>query len=112
VTQPDVNAPVRLLGAGTNAPPDTNAPRVAQFRPVMFPASRAGRCGDTSGRTRVRSTAGTGTAVDAESSPGAFLPGDYISLRIDAMDLENRLRDTQTDRRDRLHGQLLRIVGA
>ena len=29
---------------------------------------------------------------------------DYIALRIDAVDLKNRLRDIQTDCRDRLHG--------
>jgi hypothetical protein len=40
VAQPDTNAPVRLLAAATNAPPDINAPRVAQFCPVTFPACR------------------------------------------------------------------------
>jgi hypothetical protein len=29
---------------------------------------------------------------------------DYIALRIDAMNLENRLSDVETDGRDRLHG--------
>jgi hypothetical protein len=29
---------------------------------------------------------------------------DYVARRIDAVDLKNRLRDIQTDCRDRLHG--------
>jgi hypothetical protein len=29
---------------------------------------------------------------------------NYVTLRIDAVDLKSRLRDIQTDRRDRLHG--------
>src|SRR5262249_19543545 len=34
---------------------------------------------------------------------------DHIAVRIDAMNLENGLCDVETDRRDRLHGCLLRI---
>src|SRR5271156_2110256 len=39
-------------------------------------------------------------------------PDDYIASRIDAVNLKNRLGDVETDCRDRLHGWLLRIVGA
>src|ERR1700688_3539590 len=35
-----------------------------------------------------------------------------IALRIDAVNLKNRLRDVETDCRDRLHVWLLRIVRA
>jgi hypothetical protein len=34
---------------------------------------------------------------------------DHIAVRIDAMNLENRLCDVETDRCDRLHACLLRI---
>src|SRR5512132_1195162 len=37
---------------------------------------------------------------------------DHIACRIDAVDLKNRLCDVETDRRNRLHLGLLRIVGA
>src|SRR5262245_11174277 len=37
---------------------------------------------------------------------------DHIAFRIDAMDLKNRLCDVETDRRNRLHLWLLRIVWA
>src|SRR5262245_9281132 len=37
---------------------------------------------------------------------------DHIACRIDAVDLKNRLCDVETDRRNRLHVWLLRIVGA
>jgi hypothetical protein len=37
---------------------------------------------------------------------------DHLALRVDTVDLKNRLRDVETDCRDRLHGLLLRIVGA
>src|SRR5262249_39826872 len=33
----------------------------------------------------------------------------HIAVRVDAVNLENRLCDVETDRRDRLHGCLLRI---
>src|SRR5499427_500855 len=37
---------------------------------------------------------------------------DYITRRVNSVDLKNRLSDIETDRRDRLHAWLLRIVGA
>src|SRR6266699_1613548 len=37
---------------------------------------------------------------------------DHIAFRVDAVDLKNRLRDIETDCRDRLHDWLLRLVGA
>jgi hypothetical protein len=37
---------------------------------------------------------------------------DNLTLRVDAVDLKNRLRDGETDRRNRLHDWLLRILGA
>src|SRR5262249_4824083 len=37
---------------------------------------------------------------------------DYITCRVNSVDLKNRLRDIETDCRDRLHVWLLRIVGA
>src|SRR4029434_3798715 len=37
---------------------------------------------------------------------------DYITCRVNSVDLKNRLGDIETDCRDRLHGWLLRIVGA
>src|SRR6266567_5610145 len=36
-------------------------------------------------------------------------PDDHLAFRVDAMDLKNRLRDVETNRRDRLHGPVLRI---
>src|SRR5262245_60650559 len=36
---------------------------------------------------------------------------DYITCRVNSVDLKNRLRDIETDCRDRLHVWLLRIVG-
>src|SRR5215471_17464641 len=36
----------------------------------------------------------------------------YITRRVTSVDLKNRLSDIETDRRDRLHAWLLRIVGA
>src|SRR5215472_1507383 len=40
-----------------------------------------------------------------------FAANNYIACRIDAVNLKNRLSDIKTDRRDCLHGKLLRIVG-
>src|SRR5215468_2096973 len=37
---------------------------------------------------------------------------DYITCRVNCVDLKNRLGDIETDCRDRLHVWLLRIVGA
>src|SRR5258707_4938168 len=37
---------------------------------------------------------------------------DYITCRVNSVDLKNRLGDVETDCRDRLHVWLLRIVGA
>src|SRR5674536_400644 len=37
---------------------------------------------------------------------------DDLTFRINAVDLENRLGDVETDCRDRLHASLLQIVGA
>src|SRR6516165_6520399 len=37
---------------------------------------------------------------------------DYITCRVNPVDLKNRLCDVETDCRDRLHIWLLRIVGA
>src|SRR5215471_19027465 len=37
---------------------------------------------------------------------------DYITRRVNSVDLKNRLSDIETDRRDRLHAWILRIVGA
>src|SRR6185436_16459671 len=37
---------------------------------------------------------------------------DYITCRVNPVDLKNRLCDVETDCRDRLHVWLLRIVGA
>src|SRR4029434_4232387 len=37
---------------------------------------------------------------------------DYITCRVSSVDLKNRFGDIETDCRDRLHGWLLRIVGA
>src|SRR5512133_1498861 len=37
---------------------------------------------------------------------------DYITCRVNSVDLKNRLGDIETDCRDRLHLWLLRIVGA
>src|SRR5215469_7018956 len=37
---------------------------------------------------------------------------DYITCRVNSVDLKNRLSDIETDRPDRLHVWLLRIVGA
>src|SRR5215472_11058697 len=37
---------------------------------------------------------------------------DYITRRLNSVDLKNRLSDIETDRRDRLHAWILRIVGA
>src|SRR6266511_3686158 len=37
---------------------------------------------------------------------------DYITCRVNSVDLKNRLGDVETNCRDRLHGWLLRIVGA
>src|SRR5674536_408417 len=37
---------------------------------------------------------------------------DDLTFRINAVDLENRLGDVETDCRDRLHAWLLQIVGA
>src|SRR5262252_9259137 len=37
---------------------------------------------------------------------------DYITCRVNSVDLKNRLRDIETDCRDCLHVWLLRIVGA
>src|SRR5216684_1691206 len=37
---------------------------------------------------------------------------DYITCRVNSVDLKNRLGDIETDCRDRVHGWLLRIVGA
>src|SRR5215475_3449740 len=37
---------------------------------------------------------------------------DYITCRVNSVDLKNRCRDIETDCRDRLHVWLLRIVGA
>src|ERR1043166_1209122 len=44
--------------------------------------------------------------------PLQLTPQDDIALRVNAVNLKHRLRDIETDRRDRLHGWLLRIVGA
>ena len=35
---------------------------------------------------------------------------DHLAYRVDAVDLKNRLRDVETDRRDPLHAALLQIV--
>src|SRR5215472_3997658 len=37
---------------------------------------------------------------------------DYITRRVNSVDLKNRLSDIETNCRDRLHVWLLRIVGA
>src|SRR5258708_24136536 len=37
---------------------------------------------------------------------------DYITCRVNSVDLKNRLGDIETNCRDRLHVWLLRIVGA
>src|SRR5262245_50190213 len=37
---------------------------------------------------------------------------DHLAFRVDAVNLEYRLRNIETDRCDRLHDWLLRIVGA
>src|SRR6516162_7039316 len=37
-------------------------------------------------------------------------PDDHLAYRVDTVDLKNRLRDVETDRRDPLHAALLRIV--
>src|SRR5262249_22571841 len=37
---------------------------------------------------------------------------DYITCRVNSVDLKNRLSDIETNCRDRLHVWLLRIVGA
>src|SRR5262249_44121784 len=39
-------------------------------------------------------------------------PTARIARRVNSVDLKNRLSDIETDRRDRLHAWLLRIVGA
>src|SRR6187551_2806367 len=39
-------------------------------------------------------------------------PDEHFAFRIDAMHLKHRLRNIETDRCDRLHDCLLRIVGA
>src|SRR6266496_6414265 len=36
-------------------------------------------------------------------------PDDHIAFRVNAMDLKNRLCDVETNRRDSLHGPVLRI---
>src|SRR5262249_15536565 len=41
--------------------------------------------------------------------PLELAPGDHIAFGINAMDLENRLCDVETDCRNRLHGPVLRI---
>ena len=37
-------------------------------------------------------------------------PDDHLAYRVDAVDLKNRLRDVETDRRDPVQAALLRIV--
>src|SRR5262249_8343082 len=39
-------------------------------------------------------------------------PNDYITCRVNSVDLKNRLSDIETNCHDRLHVWLLRIVGA
>src|SRR5215831_10668911 len=39
-------------------------------------------------------------------------PNNYITCRVNSVDLKDRFRDIETDCRDRLHVWLLRIVGA
>ena len=45
-------------------------------------------------------------------APLDLAPDDHLAGSINAVDLKDRLRDVQTDCRDRLETELLRIVGA
>jgi hypothetical protein len=47
-----------------------------------------------------------------EYTPSDLAANDHIACRIDAVDLKNRFCGVETDRRNRLHLGLLRIVGA
>jgi len=47
-----------------------------------------------------------------DMAPLQLAADDYPALRINAVDLEYRLGDVETDCRDRLHAWLLQIVGA
>src|SRR5207247_11429762 len=42
-------------------------------------------------------------------TPLQLAPDDHLAFRVNAMDLKNRLCDVETNRRDRLHGPVLRI---
>src|SRR5262245_35037563 len=44
-------------------------------------------------------------------APLQLTADDNLALRVDAVGLKHRLRDVETDCRDRLHDLLLRIVG-
>src|SRR5260370_1901453 len=48
---------------------------------------------------------------ECQDIPSLQLAADHhLAYRIDAVDLKNRLRDVETDRRDAVHAALLRIV--
>src|SRR5215471_16204937 len=66
-------------------------------------------------RRRLRCQPGTAVASGktAKRSGALELPAnDYITYRVNPVDLKNRLCDVETDCRDRLQVWLLRIVGA
>src|SRR5262249_30726368 len=65
-------------------------------------------------RRRLRCQPGTAVASGKRQNVAALeLPAnDYITYRVNPVDLKNRLCDVETDCRDRLHVWLLRIVGA
>src|SRR6266567_5532981 len=45
----------------------------------------------------------------SDVTPLQLAPDDRIAFRVNAMDLKNRLRDVETNRRDSLHDPVLRI---
>src|SRR4029077_15556669 len=48
---------------------------------------------------------------ECQDIPSLQLAADHhLAYRVDAVDLKNRLRDVETDRRDAVHAALLRIV--
>src|ERR1700741_3016757 len=55
-----------------------------------------------------------GLLLEKRQNVAAFelAANDYITCRVNPVDLKNRLCDVETDCRDRLHIWLLRIVGA
>jgi hypothetical protein len=53
-----------------------------------------------------------GTAMSQDIATLELPADNHLSVSIHAVNLKNRLGDVETNRRNRLHGKLLRIVGA